>query len=136
MIGRSMSDDSTSAPRSGSRPRPRAGAVLLEVIVALTILTVAGTTAVVAMGESARAAARIRETEREPRKASVFLEAVALWPREDLDRRLGDRAQGSWRLRIGRPAPTVYEIGLADSTGTRVLLETALYRPEPPSDAR
>ena len=116
--------------------RARAGAVLLEVIVALTILAVAGVAAVAATGESVRAAGRLRETERELREASAFLEAVALWPREDLDRRLGDRAQGRWRLRIDRPSPTVYEVRLADSTGAFVLLETALYRPEAPGDAR
>lgn len=112
--------------------RARAGAVLLEVMVALSILAVAGVAAVAASGESVRAAARLRESERELREASAFLEAVALWPREDLDRRLGDRAQGRWRLRIARPTPTIYEIVLADSTGALVLLETALYRPEAP----
>jgi type II secretory pathway pseudopilin PulG len=113
--------------------RPHAGAALLEVLVALTILATAGVAAVAATAESARAAARLRETERELREASAFLEAVALWPREDLDRRLGDRAQGAWRLRIDRSSPTVYDVVLADSTGARVILETALYRPEPPA---
>lgn len=118
------------------RLRARAGAALLDVMVALAILAVAGVAAVAATGESVRAAARLRESEREIREASAFLEAVALWPREDLDRRLGDRAQGRWRLRISRPSPTVYEIALTDSTDTDVLLETALYRPEPPRAER
>lgn len=113
----------------------RAGAALLEVMVALAILAVAGVAAVAATGESVRGAARLRESEREIREASAFLDAVALWPREDLDRRLGDRAQGRWRLRISRPSPTVYEIALSDSTGTDVLLESALYRPEAPRAA-
>ena len=119
----------------GDRRRPssgRAGAVLLEVMVALAILAVAGVAAVAATGESMRAAARLRESEHRIRAASAFLEAVALWPREDLDRRLGDRAQGGWRLRIMRPSPTIYEIALTDSTGADLLLETAVYRPETP----
>ena len=114
------------------RWRGRAGAALLEVMVALAILAIAGVAAVAATRESVRAAARLREGEREIREASAFLEAVALWPREDLDRRLGERAQGRWRLRISRPSPTVYEIALTDSTGADFLLETALYRPEAP----
>ena len=118
--------------RPWARASRRSGAALLEVMVALAILAVAGVTAVAATGESVRAAARVRESEREIREASAFLEAVALWPREDLDRRLGDRAQGRWRLRISRPSPTVYEIALADSAGSDVLLETALYRPDAP----
>ena len=70
----------------GDRRRPssgRAGAVLLEVMVALAILAVAGVAAVAATGESMRAAARLRESEHRIREASAFLEAVALWPRDD-----------------------------------------------------
>lgn len=121
---------SIEVPRS---PRGRrVGAALLEVLVALTILGTAGVAAVGATAESARAAARLRETERDLRAASAFLEAVALWTREDLDRRLGEREQGAWRLRISRTSLTVYDIVLLDSTGRRVLLGTALYRPERP----
>ena len=61
---------------------------------------------------------------------------MSLWPREDLDRRLGERAQGPWRLTITRPAPTLYVVSLADSASGGAagaeLLTTTLYRPEPP----
>ena len=65
------------------------------------------------------------------RDASALLEAVALWPRADLDRHLGDRPQGAWRMQVDRPTPTLYVIVLADSTNRRELLRTTLYRPQP-----
>ena len=106
-----------------------AGAVLLEVLVALAILSVAGTGFVLATTESARAVARAREHDRELRRASAFLDAVALWPRADLDRRLGERRQGAWWLRVDRPDRRLYTVALFDSAGTE-LLRTALFRPD------
>lgn len=111
-----------------SRAKP--GAVLLEAIVALTILMIAGVTAVIMATESAHSVALIRESEAELRSASAFLEAAALWTREDLDRRLGEREQGRWRLRIDRPAPTLYTLTLTDSLGRAELLRTTVFRPE------
>jgi type II secretory pathway pseudopilin PulG len=110
----------------------RRGAVLLEVVIAMVVLAVAGTSAVVMVAQSADAVRRARAADVQVREASAFLHAVALWPREDLDRRLGDREQGDWRLRILRPAPTLYEVTLTDGTGGRVILRTALHRPAAP----
>jgi type II secretory pathway pseudopilin PulG len=106
-----------------------AGAVLLEVIVALAILAVAGTSALLMASESARAAGRAREHDAEVRRADAFFDAVALWPRADLDRRLGERAQGPWRLRIDHPMRRLYVLSLRDSAGDE-LLRTALFRPD------
>src|SRR4051812_27068530 len=94
---------------AGARPFARGrhgrGAVLLEVLVALAILVTAGAAAVAMASESAAALARAREADREMRRASAFFDAVALWPRADLDRHLGDRTQGVWRMRVDRPWP-------------------------------
>lgn len=109
----------------------RRGAVLLEAMVAITILAVAGTAAVTMVAESAAVVRRARDADAQARRADAFLHAVALWTRDDLDRRLGDRPQGPWRLEIQRPTPTLYEVVLTDSTGGDVLLRTALFRPEP-----
>ena len=110
----------------------RRGAVLLEAMAALVILAVAGTAAVTMVSQGADAVRRAREADAEARQANAFFHAVALWTREDLDRRLGDRPQGEWRLRIQRPAPTLYEVVLVDSAATREILRTSLHRPEPP----
>ena len=112
-------------------PRDRRGAVLLEAMVALAILSAAGLAAVALVSQGADAVRRARAADAEVRQASAFLHAVALWPREDLDRRLGERPQGRWKLVIQRPTPTLYEVVLADSALARELLRTTLFRPEP-----
>lgn len=106
----------------------RHGAALLEALVALTILAMAGASIVELATESSRALARARATEAELRRANALFNAVALWPREDLDRHLGDRAQGPWRMLVQRPMPTLYTVQLLDSARRREILRTTLYR--------
>ena len=106
------------------------GAALLEVLIALTILATAGATVVALSAQSAQVVRQAREGERELREAGAFLDAVALWPRDDLDRHLGTREQHPWRMRVDRAAPTLYVVTLTDSTGSRELLRTSVFRPE------
>lgn len=110
--------------------RARAGAALLEALVALTILATAGVSFVTLAADSARTVERTRASEAELRRATVFMDAVALWPRADLDRHLGDRDEGAWQLRVDRPTRTLYVAALRDSAGRREILRTVLYRPE------
>lgn len=112
-----------------SSERRRAGVALLEALVALVILTVAGLSATLAVRQGFESVRRAEAADAEMRSASAFLDAVALWTRADLDQRLGNRSEGAWRLQIDRPVPTLYLVALADSTGDRELLRTALYRP-------
>lgn len=116
--------------RIASHVTSRRGAVLLEVVVALTILASGGAAMIALSSQSIDSLRRARAAEQQIERASAFLDAVALWPRSDLDRHLGDRPQGSWRLIIERPIPTLYTVALTDSTGGRTLLTTALYRVE------
>jgi type II secretory pathway pseudopilin PulG len=106
----------------------RQGAALLEVLVALTILATAGAVVAAFASEAMSTIRRAREREAEMRRASALFDAVALWPREDLDRHLGDRQQGPWRLQVGRPVPTLYTVILRDSSGAREILRTAMHR--------
>lgn len=113
------------------RRRSRRGMTLLEVLVALAILATAATAVLGLARQSWRTVQSARDADRSLLHASAFLDAVALWPREDLDRRLGDREQTPWRMRIDRPLPTLYVVTLADSSGRDTLLVTSLYRAEP-----
>jgi hypothetical protein len=97
--------------------------------VAVTILAIAGVVAVSMSSEAMRATAQAADAEREILEASTLLDAVALWPREDLDRRLGSRLQGPWRMYIERTSPTLYEVILTDTSSRRVLLQTTVFRP-------
>ncbi len=108
----------------------RRGAVLLEAIVSLVIMATVGTTIVAFATQTVQTLRATHETEQDVLRASAFLDAVALWPREDLDRHLGAHRQGEWTLEIQRPRRTLYTARLSDSTGARPLLETTLYRAE------
>ena len=119
---------SRDARRLRSAAAGEAGAVLLEVVVALAILAVAAIAAVAMAAEGGGAVARARAAEDRMRQASHLMEAITLWPREDLDRRLGRRAQGPFVLTLQRPAPEVYTAALADSATGRVLLATSIFR--------
>lgn len=110
--------------------RVRSGMTLLEVLVALAILGSAGLATIALATESWRAVRTARDADRSLREASAFFDAVALWPREDLDRHLGDRTQGPWRMRVDRLTPTLYVVTLADSSSGFTILETSLFRPE------
>ena len=114
--------------RSRVRAWARDGAVLLEVIVALTTLVIAGVSITVTISESASAIQRVRAADRETRAANAFLNVVSLWTREDLDRHLGTRPQGPWRLRIEHPSSSLYDAVLEDTLTGRLLLSTSLYR--------
>lgn len=115
----------------GFRARGRRGALLLEAMVALVILAIAGTAAATLVSQSGDAVRRARVAEDEAREAGALLHAITLWTRDDLDRRLGERPQGVWRLRVQRPTQTLYEVVLVDSAATREILRTSLFRPEP-----
>lgn len=113
----------------------RGGMVLLETIVALTILAVGGLSVVTLAVGSLAAIERARIADESSQQASQFLDAVSLWTRADLDRHLGDRPEGQWRLRIERPIPTLYVVSLRDSSTNRSLFTTSLYRVEAPHAA-
>ena len=115
---------------SAAPEQSRRGVVLLEVMVALAMLPLGAVSVVTLASESLRAVARAEAADEETARASAFLDAVALWPRADLDRHLGNRSEGAWRLDIQRPLPTWYTVTLLDSLGTVPLLATSLYRPE------
>jgi prepilin-type N-terminal cleavage/methylation domain-containing protein len=113
------------------RCHARQGMTLLEVLIALAILASAGLAVLGVAVQSWRAVESARAADRSLLEASAFLDAVALWPREDLDRHLGERAQGPWRMRTDRPLPNIYTVTLTDSSGGHTLLATSLHRPEP-----
>jgi type II secretory pathway pseudopilin PulG len=108
----------------------RQGAVLLEAIVALTVLATIGSAAAWLATDSMRSVNRTHERENEVRIAARFLSAVSLWPREDLDRHLGRRRQGPWMMDVDRTDPIVYVVTLTDTASNAVLLRTAFFRPD------
>lgn len=108
----------------------RSGVVLLEALIALTLVSVGAIATLSLSRADAESAARLLERSREIHAASDFLESVSLWTRGEFDARLGTRQQGPYLLRILRPQPTVYTLELLDDAHERRLLVTAVFRPE------
>ncbi|HET9948900.1 MAG TPA: hypothetical protein VFQ22_08260 [Longimicrobiales bacterium] len=96
----------------------------------MTILAVGGASLVALSSGSLDAVRRTYAAEQDATRASAFLDAVALWPRADLDRHLGTRDEGPWRLHVERPEPTLYEVSVSDTAHDHPIIATALYRPE------
>lgn len=108
----------------------RSGAVLLEVLIGLAILGAVGGSVLGLIADASAATRRVHRSDAQLREASALLEAVTLWTTGDLDRHLGWRAQGDWRMWVGREPGSVYTIRLARADSGGELLRTSLYRPE------
>jgi hypothetical protein len=107
---------------------------LLEAVVALAVLALAGSAVVGLEIEAGSAVRHAANREAEVTAASRFLEFVALWPREDLERHFGTHRQGSWLLGVERPSPDLYTLTLSDGATGETLLRTAVYRPAGSAD--
>jgi hypothetical protein len=113
--------------------RSERGVVLLEVIIALTLLTVSGLSMMAIIASGLESQRQVRGRDRELRAADRVLAAYALLTRGDLDLRLGRHAVGEFQLGVQRPEPTLYRVGIAPGDAPDVeLLVTVLYRPVSP----
>lgn len=108
----------------------RSGTILLECVIALAIVGIAGAALLSLASQSLRGAARAAVADNQSRDASAFLDVVWLWSRAELEQRLGDRRQGPYMLTIQRPDPAQFHVTLSDSARRRILLSTILYRPD------
>jgi Tfp pilus assembly protein PilV len=116
----------------------RGGVVLLEVLVALVILATAGMAAVSFIDGALRNTTRALERDAIIRAANDHLDAIALWSRTELDRQLGTRVQGAWRVVVDRPWISLYVVSIVDRATEDTLVATSLYRPlrQEPHDGR
>jgi hypothetical protein len=114
-----------SSPRTH---RPRRGVALLEVLIAVNVFAVAG----VALLEATVATTHVLEhahiSEANLRRADAFFHAVTLWDVDALDRHLGERREGPWRLIVQRPTQNLYLITLADSMAESPIFRTVVFR--------
>jgi len=110
----------------------RLGMALLEVIIAMTILVIAALSTVAWVSQASDGVARANAAAAETDAAGEYLDRIALWTREDLDRHLGDRRQGPWRVIVKRVTPALYLVTIRVGDDSRAILRTVLYRPEVP----
>ena len=127
MIGRL---GTPTGPRGASRGRAgREGAVLLEAVIAITVLGIVISGTAWMATEALASLNRAQEAEAEMREANRFLTAVSLWSATELDRRLGTTEQGPWLLRIDRTGAYLYVVTLMErEPDAPPLLGTILFR--------
>lgn len=111
--------------------RGERGVALLEVLIAIAILTVAGTAIVALLAEQVRVVEVLREREVEYRRSEEVLARLSMRGARELGLRLGRRNEGAITTHIQRPRPGLYRIAVADSTAPDAeLLVTVVFRGE------
>lgn len=106
----------------------RRGAVLIDVILGVTVLTIAGVGFVTLMSQNFFTVDQLRARERELAHASQELERMAaLWGASDFEARLGTHRSGAFVATVSRVVNNLYDVAIADSTGTFTLLTTSMY---------
>jgi len=107
------------------------GIALLEVLVALTILSGAGLVLLDLVTGGIRAEREARERERVLAVEERVLTAFTLLKRDELDRRIGRHPVGNLIVDIQRPERTLYRIALVQEESPQVEdLVTVVYRRE------
>jgi hypothetical protein len=111
--------------------RAERGVALLQALVALTILSVAGLVLLNLVASGLRAERDARERERTLTVEDRVLVALTLLKRNELDLRLGRHPIGELVVDIQRPEPTLYRIALVQASSPDVEdLVTVVYRKE------
>jgi type II secretory pathway pseudopilin PulG len=113
-----------------SRGNPRRGVALLEVMVGLTLLAIAGVGLLVVLAQATDSVHEIDRRDAEARAASALLDGVSLWTRDQLDARIGSTRLADWTLHVAPLTPTIYRMALADTMTGALVLETSMYRPD------
>ena len=101
--------------RNCRRKAPRRAFTLLEVIAALVILGWSLTTIVALASACTQAVTTTDQRAAHEARASRLLATASIWPRADLDRRLGVHREGEFVLEIERSAPNLYALAVFDS---------------------
>ena len=105
------------------------GVILLEVLLAVTILSLIGVSSVAFISTTIEAQARLHEREVEMAQAERVLTAMALLSRADLEQRLGRREISRFVVWVDRAEPSLFRIGIAPSSQPMTeLLSTLAYR--------
>ncbi len=119
-------------PNDNQRSAVR-GLVLLEALLALAILSIAGLSAIGVVQHGLDQERRALAREHEVVEAARVLTALTLLTRTDLDQRLGRRRIGEFVAGIQRPEPALYRLAVAEAAHPDVeLLVTVVYRARAP----
>lgn len=111
--------------RTGER-----GAALLESLVALAILAVAGVSLIGLLVDASRGERKFELRDARSERAEQVLVTLSLEDKRGLDIRLGRRSAGEFVTDVERPEQGLYRLAVADSAAPdSPLLVTVVFRP-------
>jgi hypothetical protein len=114
---------------------PRDGSALIEVLIALVLLAVSGTALITLLGQTRHSIESLEASEREARAAGFALSSMVVLSRAELVARLGRRVVGGWSVTVEAIDQALFDVGVAASDTSAVVLRTTLYRPDTTSAA-
>lgn len=106
----------------------RRGSALLDVVVSLTLLGLSGTAMVSLLAQTANTMRRVRDTDRELRRASDELGRFATADRNTLATMTGRSIQHGWIITVTERATNLFDVEIADTITRSPMLHTTLYR--------
>lgn len=108
----------------------KTGAAIIEVLVALVVLAVAGTGLVAMLGQTQASVNLTHRREHELAPAAELLDEALTLSHGELEARVGSTRRRGLVFTIVVAAPSLYGLEVADTASTVALLRTALYRPD------
>jgi prepilin-type N-terminal cleavage/methylation domain-containing protein len=106
------------------------GVALLEVLIALALLSIAGLATVAMVDSAVRAESEMAKRENAVATASRVLTALTLLKASELTQRIGYHPLGEFIVSISRPEPALYRIALSEAgAATQEIVATVVYRP-------
>jgi len=113
-------------------PRSTGGIALMEVLVAMVLLTMVGVPLLARVGAEARLLIQRSDHESLVRGAEQALAEYAALDRTGLEQRLGRRDSDGLDVLLERPAPTLFRIVVVQpDAGDRELIASYVYRAAP-----
>jgi Tfp pilus assembly protein PilV len=108
--------------------RSRHGSTLIDVLLALVLLAIAGTALVVLLGQTSHSMHDAFESEHLARRASEQLAWLSTETRAELDARLGRTTLRGWTLDVRLASSMLFDVSIAVSDTSTPLLHTVFYR--------
>ncbi len=110
------------------RRRSRHGFSLVEPVIALTVLGLAGAGWMGLLTQSRASSAAVNRVEREHRGAATVMAGLARESREEIVRQAGLRTVGEYDVLVAQREDVLFDVKIALSETGALLLQTTLYR--------
>lgn len=110
--------------------KSRAGAALLEVIAAMTLLMIGGIAGASLIAQVAHSVAEAERIDRETASASAVLGRIGLWSRDRLVSAEGESIRFEFVVSIQHLAPTLFRVSVRRTGNRSVVVESVFHKPE------